>query len=114
MTLTATPALARDEGRLSATCIAIGVLGISRAMAPQEAQTQPVDPLDAVWLGVKETWFVVDRTVSYIGGIVAGRESADQLGGPIRIAQVSGQVATAGFVPRCCIWPRCCRSRSVC
>src|SRR5689334_15740267 len=28
-----------------------------------------------------------------------GKESVDQLGGPIRIAQVSGQVATAGFVP---------------
>ncbi len=31
--------------------------------------------------------------------MIAGREAADQLGGPIRIAQVSGQVATAGFVP---------------
>ena len=50
------------------------------------------------WLGAQETWFVVDRTLSYIGGVFAGREAADQLGGPIRIAQVSGQVATAGFV----------------
>ena len=41
---------------------------------------------------------MVERTLSYIGGVVVGRESADQLGGPIRIAQVSGQVATAGFV----------------
>jgi len=41
---------------------------------------------------------VVERTLSYIGGVVVGKESADQLGGPIRIAQVSGQVATAGFV----------------
>jgi regulator of sigma E protease len=37
--------------------------------------------------------------MSYLGGVVVGREAADQLGGPIRIAQVSGQVATAGFVP---------------
>jgi regulator of sigma E protease len=51
-----------------------------------------------VKLGIEETWFVVERTLSYIGGVVVGRESADQLGGPIRIAQVSGQVATAGFV----------------
>jgi len=41
--------------------------------------------------------FVVDRTLAYIGGVFVGREAADQLGGPIRIAQVSGQVATAGF-----------------
>jgi regulator of sigma E protease len=33
-----------------------------------------------------------------MGGVIVGREAADQLGGPIRIAQVSGQVATAGFV----------------
>src|SRR6185312_14247775 len=34
-----------------------------------------------------------------IGGVIVGREAADQLGGPIRIAQVSGQVATLGFIP---------------
>ena len=72
----------------------IGVLGITGAREPPV----PVDPLTAVKLGVEETWFVIDRTLSYIGGVVVGKESADQLGGPIRIAQVSGQVATAGFV----------------
>ena len=40
---------------------------------------------------------MVERTLSYIGGVVSGREAADQLGGPIRIAQVSGQVATEGL-----------------
>src|SRR3990170_80607 len=76
----------------------IGVLGISRAMAPEDVSFEPVGPISALWLGVQETWFVVERTMSYIGGVVAGREAADQLGGPIRIAQVSGQVATAGIV----------------
>lgn len=52
----------------------------------------------AIVEGVKETWFVVARTGAYIGGVVTGRESADQLGGPIRVAQVSGQVATLGFL----------------
>jgi regulator of sigma E protease len=72
----------------------MGVLGITGA----RGEPVKVDPLTAVKLGVEETWFVVERTLSYIGGVVTGRESADQLGGPIRIAQVSGQVATAGFV----------------
>jgi regulator of sigma E protease len=35
--------------------------------------------------------------MSYLGGVIVGRESADQLGGPIRIAQVSGQVASLGL-----------------
>ena len=30
---------------------------------------------------------------------MAGREAADQLGGPIRIAQISGQVASLGLLP---------------
>ena len=76
----------------------IGVLGISRSMAPGDIKTQKAGPLSAIVMGAQETWFVVDRTLSYIGGVFAGREAADQLGGPIRIAQVSGQVATAGFV----------------
>lgn len=76
----------------------IGVLGISRSMAPDDLRLERVGPLKALWLGVEETWFVIDRTLAYIGGVVVGREAADQLGGPIRIAQVSGQVASAGFV----------------
>ncbi|MGD9837335.1 MAG: RIP metalloprotease [Afipia sp.] len=75
----------------------VGILGITRATGPGDVVTKPVNPATAVWLGVKETWFVVDRTFSYIGGIFTGRENADQVGGPIRIAQISGQVATIGL-----------------
>jgi regulator of sigma E protease len=75
----------------------IGILGITRSMAPGDVKYQPVSPVQAIWLGGQEAWFVVDRTLSYIGGVIVGREAADQLGGPIRIAQISGQVATIGF-----------------
>jgi regulator of sigma E protease len=77
----------------------LGVLGISRSMAPGDIRTERAPPLRAIVMGAQETWFVVDRTMSYISGVFTGREAADQLGGPIRIAQVSGQVATAGFAP---------------
>lgn len=93
--LKATPAL-REQKDNFGNVHRLGVLGISRSMAPDEAKLQPVDPITAVGLGVQETWFVVERTLSYIGGVIVGREAADQLGGPIRIAQVSGQVATVG------------------
>jgi regulator of sigma E protease len=49
-------------------------------------------------LGAEETWFVVDKTLNYIGKVIIGRESANQLGGPIRIAQMSGQVASVSLV----------------
>src|SRR5882724_769354 len=67
----------------------LGVLGITRKTAPGEITTEKVDPLTALWLGVKETWFVIDQTLSYIGNVFTGRASADQIGGPIRIAQIS-------------------------
>jgi len=97
-TLKAVPALKEVKDAFG-NAHRLGVLGISRSMAPGDIKVEHVGPLNAVWLGVQETWFVVDRTLSYIGGIFAGREGADQLGGPIRIAQVSGQVASAGFAP---------------
>jgi regulator of sigma E protease len=76
----------------------IGILGITRSMTPSDVKYQAVSPIQAVWMGGQETWFVIDRTLTYLGGVVMGREAADQLGGPIRIAQISGQVASIGFV----------------
>jgi regulator of sigma E protease len=75
----------------------LGVLGITRASQPGDVTTERVNPAAAAWLGVKETWFVIDRTLAYIGGVFTGREAADQVGGPLRIAQISGQVATIGL-----------------
>ena len=75
----------------------LGVLGITRATSPGDVTTERVNPATALWLGVKETWFVIDRTMAYVGGLFTGREAADQVGGPLRIAQLSGQVATIGI-----------------
>jgi len=75
----------------------LGVLGITRSSQPGDVTTERVNPATAMWLGVKETWFVIDRTLAYIGGVFTGREAANQVGGPLRIAQISGQVATFGL-----------------
>jgi regulator of sigma E protease len=94
--LTATPQLREIQDGFGGTQ-RIGVLGISRSTADSKVVTvQRYGFFDAVALGAEETWFVVTRTGQFLAGLVAGRESADQLGGPLRIAQVSGQVATAG------------------
>lgn len=96
-TLTATPALKELKDNFG-NVHRLGVLGISRSAAAADVRTERVGPFRAVAMGASETWFVIDRTLAYIGGVFAGREAADQVGGPIRIAQVSGQVATAGIV----------------
>jgi regulator of sigma E protease len=93
-TLTAVPDLQETKDPLGNTQ-RVGLLGITHAGLPQKVD----NPLTAVWLGTTETWSLIEQTLSYVGRIIVRREAADQLGGPIRIAQVSGQVAKMGFVP---------------
>ena len=95
--LKATPEL-REEKDIFGNVHRIGLLGIKRSPAPGDVKFQPVSPPRAVLLGAQETWFVVDKTLNYIGKVIIGRESANQLGGPIRIAQMSGQVASVSWV----------------
>jgi regulator of sigma E protease len=76
----------------------LGMLGVQGSRDPADLKTLPVGPGEAVRYAFQETWFIVERTGAYVGGLFAGTESTDQLSGPIRIAQVSGHVANAGFV----------------
>lgn len=96
VTLTATPRRQEIKDNFGNTH-RVGLLGVTRSTSREEVVTERYGPLESVKLGVAETWFVVERTISYIGGIVRGTEGTDQLGGPIRIAQISGQVATVSF-----------------
>lgn len=98
LTIKATPGRREMTDRFGNT-MRIGVIGVKRTTQPQDWEYRRYGPLDALWLGVKETHFIIAKTLGYIRDVVLGREAADQLGGPIRIAEVSGQVASAGFVP---------------
>jgi len=50
-------------------------------------------------LGVQRTATIVTTTFDFLFDLARGRQSSDQLGGPIRIADVSGQVAKFGIQP---------------
>ena len=96
VTLSATPLLREIKDHFG-NVHRLGMLGISRSTTATNVVTEHFGPLQALQMGVAETWFVVERTLGYVAGMVMGRESTDQLGGPIRIGQVAGQVATMGF-----------------
>lgn len=49
------------------------------------------DPFTSTWLAMKETVSLVDTTVQAVSQIITGQRSVDQLGGPVRIAQLSGE-----------------------
>jgi len=95
--LTAVPERQEITDRFGNT-FKIGLLGIKRSASPDDWTLERHDPLTAFVMGVKECYFVVSRSLGYLYDVIKGREDADQLGGPLRIAQVSGQVATAGFL----------------
>ena len=95
--LTAIPQLREKVGPFGNKA-RVGLLGVSSSGVPENTKVQRYDPLTSAWIGVSETYRVIEATLGYIGGVIAGRQSADQLGGPIRIAQVSGQAASLGFV----------------
>jgi regulator of sigma E protease len=98
LTLKATPAR-RDVTDRFGNKLRVGMIGIKRNARQQDWEYKRYGPLQSVGVGVRETFFIVTQTLSYLSDVIMGRQSADQLGGPIRIAEVSGQVASAGFVP---------------
>lgn len=71
----------------------VGVLGLESQPLPGDVRRVRYNPVEALGAGAVRTWEVLDTTVFYLGRLVQGQVSADQLGGPIRIAQASGAVA---------------------
>ncbi len=75
----------------------LGRLGIQGPKG-NEGKTVSYGPVESLALGSQETYFIVERTIDFLGKLVTGRESVDQLSGPIGIARVSGEVARVGGV----------------
>jgi regulator of sigma E protease len=94
--LTATPRLT-EEKDMFGNVYRIGRLGLTQTNTPQDIRLRKFGPIAAIGEAGKQTWFVIDQTFSYLGKLVMGRASTQELGGPLRIAQMSGQAASLGF-----------------
>jgi regulator of sigma E protease len=70
----------------------LGLLGVERG----EAVREPVGLIEAPAEGVRRTGEIVVMMVETLGQIITGRRSVEELGGPLKIAQVSGQQLTLG------------------
>ena len=75
------------------------LIGIKISPLKGKIERQKYGPSQALYLAIKETYNTIAMTLSYIGKMITGKESTDQLGGPIKIAQISGKVAEHGLVP---------------
>lgn len=95
VTLVATPTTVVDIDEIAGSQ-KVGRLGLSNQARADQIQRKRYNLIEAIPAGAARTWEVLDTTVYYLGRLVRGQVSAEQLGGPIRIAQASGAVAQAG------------------
>jgi regulator of sigma E protease len=70
----------------------IGLLGIRGGSVDYVPMSVP----EAIWGGVVQTWTVTTDTFSGLAQMISGQRGTEELGGPLRIAQLSGQVAKLG------------------
>jgi regulator of sigma E protease len=95
VTLRATPRLGTEKDKDNA---GLGLLGVTQKKpAPEDIRTIRYTPLGAFNEAVKQTWSVIDQSLTYLARIFVGRASTAQLGGVVRIAQMSGEAASLGF-----------------
>ena len=75
------------------------MIGIKLSPLNNKFEKQPLGPSKAIYYAVKEVWFVTVTTLNYVGKMITGSADTSQLGGPIKIAKITGQVAEYGIIP---------------
>ena len=93
--LTATPALKEMTNPLGGKQ-KVGVLGIVGRQRPGDLTHHRYGPVEAVIGGADRTWKTLKTTVFIVGRLIHGQVPADQLSGPLGIAQTSGAIAHVG------------------
>ena len=74
------------------------IIGIKVAPLNEEINRQRLGPASALYYAVKETWFVIEASWEFVISMFKGTGDTSQLGGPIKIAKITGQVAKFGIV----------------
>jgi regulator of sigma E protease len=93
VTLTVTPRVTALTDRFG-NQHKIGLLGIERSGVNYIRR----DPVSALWRAAQETMNLTTGTLQAVWQMVIGLRATDELGGPLRIAQMSGEVAQGGVV----------------
>jgi len=93
LTLIATPkAQVIEEGGVERE---IGLLGVTPH--PEMVEYTNIGPLDAVVMGAERTYGLTLTILNAVGRMITGSVSREELGGPLKIAQMSGQMAQGGL-----------------
>ena len=76
----------------------IGRIGVSRDVEQTDVVLYRPGPVEAVGMTFEEIRFIVQRTGAFLGDFFVGRGDVEQLGGPVKVAKVSGEMATLGII----------------
>ena len=76
----------------------IGRIGVSRAVDQTDVTLYRPGPVEAIGMTFEEISFIINRTAAFLGDFFVGRGDIEQLGGPVKVAKVSGEVATLGII----------------
>ena len=74
------------------------IVGIKLGAFNNEINHVKLGPAQAIYHAAHEVYFVGISSLKYIGAMIFGKADTSQLGGPIRIAKISGQVAEFGVL----------------
>lgn len=94
LTLNVTPSVVEGT-KPDGTTVQQGRIGVS----PDRPEPVSVSLLESARLGVRETYANIVQTITGIVDIFAGRQPADQVGGPILMAEVTSRVVELGWEP---------------
>ncbi len=92
-----TPKLIKSEDSLG-NAINKKIIGIQISPLNNELKRERLGPATAIFYAVKETWFVTQASFDFVISLFKGKGDTSQLGGPIKIAKITGQVAKHGVI----------------
>lgn len=97
LTLVLTPDIAETTDRFG-NVQRIGRIGVARNIEAGDVSLYRPDPVEAVGMTFEEVRFIIQRTGAFLADFFVGRGDVEQLGGPVKVAKVSGEVATLGII----------------
>ena len=75
------------------------MVGIKLGAYNNEINHVKLGPAKAIYYAISEVYYVSTSSLKYLGSMLTGSGDSSQLGGPIRIAKITGQVAEFGLMP---------------
>ena len=75
------------------------MVGIKLGAYNNEINHVKLGPAKAIYYAIGEVYYVSASSLKYLGSMLKGTGDSSQLGGPIRIAKITGQVAEFGILP---------------